>query len=89
MLAVAVALSPASYDFGAESPDGSSWEVLGEEYKTNPKLLLDEGDFEMVTLWSLYRAGHLPAAGGTLDQPSMMLDAFAVMESAERKLRKS
>lgn len=47
----------------------------------------------MVPLWRLWQggsmsAGHLPDAGGTLDQAAIMLDAFRVMDGAEQRLRK-
>lgn len=88
MLAVAVALRPAEYEFGAEAPDDSAWELFGEEYKTNPKFLLGESDFDMVTLWTLYRQGHLPDSGGAAEQPAIMLDAFGAMEATATKLSK-
>jgi hypothetical protein len=31
--------------------------------------------------------GHLPEAGGTLDQPAIMLDAFALMSATEAELK--
>ncbi len=45
----------------------------------------------MVRLWSLYRgsgmgAGHLPDAGGTGDQPAIMMDAFGLMTGVAAKL---
>lgn len=77
-----MALRPAEYDFGAEAPDGSAWEIFGEEYKTNPKLLLNEEDFAMTSVWILYRQGHLPDEGGVLQQPAVMIDALQTMEAA-------
>lgn len=32
--------------------------------------------------------GHLPDAGGTLDQPAIMLDAFAIMSAAEAAMQR-
>jgi len=45
----------------------------------------------MIRLWRLYQGGlavgHLPDAGGTLDQPAIMLDAFALMSATEHELQ--
>lgn len=96
MLAVAVALRPAEYDFGAEAPDGSAWEPFPDapdswpargQFETNPKLLLDENDWRMVRLWGLFTKGHLPDSGGAIEQPSVMLEAFDVMEAAASRIR--
>lgn len=48
----------------------------------------------MLEIWQLYRGGgmgpgHLPDAGGIMDQPTAMLRAFAVMTATERALRKT
>ncbi len=45
----------------------------------------------MVRLWRLFRAGlggagYLPDPGGVFDQPAAMLEAFAIMSSAEAEL---
>ena len=47
---------------------------------------------EMLRLWSLWRGGGmapgpLPEAGGIMDQPAIMLEAFAVMTAGEAELR--
>lgn len=81
MLAVAVALRPAEFDYGAEIPDGSEQQIFGERYSSNPKELLDESDFEMLEIWSQYRRGYLPDDGGVMDQAAIMLEALALMES--------
>lgn len=86
MLAVAVALRPADFDFGAESPDGSPWQIFGERHETNPKHRLDDGDLQMVTVWAQYRQGHLPDAGGVLDQSAAMLEALGIMEDAAARI---
>lgn len=93
MIAVAVAVMPEAFDCGEHSPDGGPWELFGEEYDRNPRLLLDPGSIAMVRIWSLHRSGgvggtgHLPDLGGTLDQSSLMLEALQVMNGAEAKLR--
>ncbi len=95
MLAVAVSLKPEEFDCGPDPPDGGpGWELFGELYPQNPKMEVQDGDFEMVRLWSLYRpgmtgVGHLPDAGGTLDQPPIMLEAFDAMSHAAALLRKN
>ncbi len=33
--------------------------------------------------------GHLPESGGIMDQPSIMLEAFSIMSSAEAGLKKN
>lgn len=44
----------------------------------------------MLRLWRLFSpgmgAGHLPEAGGTMDQAAAMMDAFAVMNDEYAKL---
>lgn len=92
MLAVAVASRPADFEGDAEAPDGSAWELFGELYPTNPRLLLTDADFQMLRFWRLYQGGgygggHLPDDGGVMDQAAIMLDAFDVMTVAARALR--
>lgn len=84
---MAVASRPADFEGDAEAPDGSAWELFGEEYKTNPKYRLGEGDFEMLRFWRLYQGGHLPERGGVMNQAAVMLEAFDVMTGAARELR--
>lgn len=43
-------------------------------------------------LWNAYRggdlaAGHLPAAGGMMDQPACVLDCFAIMDATYQAVR--
>lgn len=45
----------------------------------------------MVRLWRLYQGGgmgpgYLPDAGGTMDQPVAMLEAFSLMSAYEAEL---
>jgi len=65
-------------------------------HPTNPRLNLRSCDLTMLKLWRLYRGGgglagaipgHLPEAGGTLDQAAIMLHAFDLMSAAEAALR--
>lgn len=47
--------------------------------------------WEMVKLWRMYQggmgAGLLPDAGGLMDQPVIMMEAFDIMSSAEAELK--
>jgi len=72
--------------------DGSCWELFGEKYHTNPRFLLGPGDVDMINLWRLFQGGgmgggHLPDSGGVIDQPAIMMDAFTIMDKAERELK--
>ena len=87
-----MALLPDHFSGGARAPDGSHWELFGEVYETNPRLQLDDGASHMVRLWRYFQGvdmgiGHLPDAGGLLDQAAIMLEAFGVMSAAERWLK--
>ena len=42
----------------------------------------------MLRLWQLYLSGHLPDAGGAMDQAAVMIDAFAAMSAAKMELEK-
>lgn len=76
-------------------PDGSRWEIAvnGEAVTAtvNPREWLPAWVWGMVQLWRLFQGGMgigpLPDPGGTMDQPCIMLDAFAVMSSIEAELR--
>lgn len=94
-----MALRPEAFSGGAEAPDGSEWELFGERHARNPRLLLTDGELEMVRLWRAYRpspgriagmaagylpvVGHLPESGGVGEQAAIMLDAFDIMTQAE------
>ncbi len=75
-----------------QAPDGSQWEVLGDLYSINPRFLLSEDDYDMLRLWQMFQssfgAGHLPEGGGVMDQPALMLDAYAAMSAAYNTLSK-
>lgn len=66
--------------------------MVGEEtYTLNPRDLIPDWCWPVVTLWRLFQgggmgAGLLPAAGGTLDQPAALIDAFFLMSRFERDL---
>jgi hypothetical protein len=76
---------------GRRASDGSFWELFGERYPVNPMFVVEPWAMEMIRLWRLFQGGtgvgYLPRAGGTLDQPYILLDAFNVMSLAEEELR--
>lgn len=49
----------------------------------HPLHLLDEGDLVMLELWNAWRQGHLPAAGGSGDQPALLMDYLRIMDAAD------
>lgn len=94
-------LAPEDFDCGLEPPDGGKvledgtregWRILDIAFATNPKYLLGPADWEMLRLWQYFRPddgiGHLPEAGGVMDQAAVMMDAFAVMDWAYARLRR-
>lgn len=64
-----------------------------ESYRTNPRDWLEPWCWAMLRLWRLSQggmgAGHLPEAGGTMDQPTKMIEAFALMSAFEAELQAS
>ena len=90
-----IALEPAGFQGGARPPDGGAgWVVGEEEFGTNPRLLLTDGDWAMVRLWRCWRGGGmgggiLPERGGVFDQAAVMLDAFDYMDGVEAEWRRS
>ena len=66
-------------------------EVLGESHFYNPAYDVEPATHELVRLWRLAQGGMglglLPEAGGSLDQPAILLAAFDVMTAAERELK--
>lgn len=55
-------------------------------------MLIGEGEIEMLRLWRAYRGGgmgpgHLPEAGGLMDQAAIILAAFDIMSAAEAELK--
>lgn len=49
--------------------------------RVHPLHLLEPEDLALFDLWRLYRRGHLPHAGGAAEQPTYLLDAFALMDA--------
>ncbi|MDP6622799.1 MAG: hypothetical protein QF754_11095 [Alphaproteobacteria bacterium] len=90
---MAVCVRPRDFDFGLEhTPEEPAqhevWELFGEGYRVNPRHLVTDDAFEMVSLWRLFQQGHLPDEGGVMDQAAAMIDAFGIMTGAEGELTK-
>ena len=94
---------PREFDLGGdgeqatpESPlEGDAWlfeEIGFGRLTVHPIHLLDAEDLALLDLWLAWRgnglsAGHLPEAGGVMDQPSYTMTAFRIMDAAESALR--
>jgi hypothetical protein len=66
--------------------------LFGELYEENPRYLLDESYWDMINIWRLFKGGtaggHLPEAGGVMDQAAIMMDSFIIMDNAEAEFKK-
>jgi hypothetical protein len=62
------------------------WELFGNGHRVNPRYLVSDDALEMVSIWRLFQQGHLPDAGGIMDQAAPMIDAIGIMSSAESEL---
>jgi hypothetical protein len=69
--------------------EGLGW----PELRAHPSSIVGEEIMSLVDLWSQHRGngtgntGHLPFAGGSADQPALVMAVFEVMNWAESKLR--
>jgi len=91
-----VVLKPWAYSGGEQPEDGGpGWQPFGPAgplYPINPRLVVEPWAWDMLPLWRLYQgggmggAGHLPDAGGSLDQAAVMIEAFGLMTATEREL---
>ncbi len=95
-------LPPATFDIGLDHtpehpanrqvfPDGV-WHIAGEAFWVNPRHLVADWALAMILPWRLWQGrgfgpGHLPEAGGSLDQAALMLDALVFMDRIEARLR--
>ena len=52
-----------------------------------PLKLLEEDDFELLTMFHHYKNQTLPSEGALLDQTGFYIEAMAIMESAWQKHR--
>lgn len=83
---------PKNFDY--ELTEGESgWTILGTEYRTNPRDLVEPWAFQVVQTWSMCRGEfglvHLPDQGGVNDQAAWLMEAFSVCAVAEADLRKA
>ena len=67
--------------------------MLGTTYPTNPRNLIPSWCWIMLRVWRMCQggemgAGRLPDAGGVLDQSTLMMAAFGVMDQAEADLKR-
>jgi hypothetical protein len=90
---VAVCVRPRDFEFGIEyTPEAPApqevWELFGAGYRVNPRYLVTDDALAMISTWRLFQQGHLPDAGGVMDQAAAMIDAFGIMTSAEDQLAK-
>ncbi len=91
-----IGLRPADFAGGPRPPTDNpndGWEFGGQRYSINPRYLLTPHDRALYELWQCWRGGgfgggHLPDAGGVLDQLALTLDAFGVMSAAEAQFKK-
>ena len=67
--------------------------LFGERFDDNPKFAIPPGYHDMVTLWRMFAGGglapgYLPDRGGAIDQPAIMIDAFAAMSRVKQAIDK-
>ena len=53
----------------------------------HPIHLIDNEDRALLDLWRAYKAGHLPVAGGVLDQPACVMTCLDIMSETEALLK--
>lgn len=88
------AANPGFYTLlGHDGKPNGAWEknlVTGDEFERCPKMTLIQANADKIKeiqlyrdeLYPLYRAGHLPRAGGALDQDARALDYFREFDHA-------
>ena len=89
--ALAVARDPGAYDGGLKPADGSDWLVAGDVWPDNPRLVIPAPWHDFVRLWAACQGGmggvaHWPDAGGVADQAAWVVDAFAMLTTADAQL---
>ncbi|RDD60489.1 hypothetical protein [Ferruginivarius sediminum] len=60
----------------------------------HPLHLLDDEDMALIRLWDAWRGGgqgpgHLPAAGGMLDQPAATMESLHLMAATAARMRRN
>lgn len=65
--------------------------VFGERFYTNPRYRVPDWLWPLIRLWRLSQGGtgigHLPEGPASLDQNPALMEAFAILSSAEAELR--
>lgn len=61
------------------------------EVRVHPRFLLTDEEITVACLWRDYRGGGfghgpLPFAGGSAEQPALVMDAFGVLSAAAAKI---
>jgi hypothetical protein len=86
-IAVAVLREPASFEDGWSGGEAREWVIpQAGTFQTNPRDLIAPEHFDLIRTWRLCdrgMAGHVwPDGGALLDQPNVLVDAFASIASA-------
>ena len=63
-----------------EIPGQEFWEINGEQYNGCPLKIVTVLSANFLRAFNFYKAGFWPNAGGWLDQPAKLLDAFDAIE---------
>jgi len=65
--------------------------ILGERHDENPRFSVPDWAWDIVRLWRMYQGGmgvgHLPHAGGAVDQSCILLEAFGILSATEAALK--
>ncbi len=71
-----------------EVPGQEIWSFDGVDYKGCPVRQVTRASSLYLTAYQIYQDGHYPNAGGWLNQPAKMLDAFEVIRNELREMEK-
>jgi hypothetical protein len=88
-------MDPQAFEGGLRPLDGKGAFLVGsEEWPENPRRIVAEEFFEVVTLWRLCRSGvggfaAMPEGGGVTDQAAWLLDAFDLLSAFASELEKA
>lgn len=83
--------NPDYYLGGVRARDGGAFLVGDEKWPRNPRHVVPRAYVHVARLWHRCRSGMggfaaLPEAGGINQQPSWLMAAFSVLETAEHQL---
>jgi len=70
----------------ADSPIPGKWNIDGWKFQRCPNLMVTRESFEYIQAYNFYKNGFLPNAGGWLDQPAKLLDAFNIIDREAAKM---